>query len=235
MRGNPSNKFEVNFDQNNISDFIFQSFQINNKPCNFFDLCNTYFCKNGTSSSLVVYLNIFSLQAHFDELIEYIHCFSNFPSILFLSETRIKANPFISVNTLGYSFVHSPSPTNAVGVGACFSKNLNFTQNYTLSLNNATCEDLWLDIKFSGTQNTSYTIAVMYRHYGNDPHNFLEVSDENKQILNQNSNKTFIIGYLKFNTNLANSFPVILDFLYTLENNVFSNLITLPTRVTPDS
>ena len=55
------------------------------------------------------------------------------------------------------------------------------------------------------------------------------------QILNQKGNKTFIIGDLKFSTNLANPPPVILDYLHTVENNGFCNLITLPTRVTPDS
>ena len=60
-------EFEVKIDQNNI----------NNKPCNSFDLCNASFCCNNTSSSLVVRLNISSLQAHFDELIEFLHCFSN--------------------------------------------------------------------------------------------------------------------------------------------------------------
>ena len=69
-------KFEVKIDQNNNSDFIFQSFQNNNKPCNSFDLCNASSCYNNTSSFLVVYLNISSLQAHFDELIEFFHCFS---------------------------------------------------------------------------------------------------------------------------------------------------------------
>ena len=84
----------------------------------------------------------------------------------------------------GYSFIYSSFPTNAGGVGVYFSKNLQFTQNYTLSLNNKSCEDLWFDIKFSGTQNTSYTFAVIYCHSGNDWHNFFEAVDENMQILN---------------------------------------------------
>ena len=135
-----TSEFEVKIDQNNISDFIFQSFQNNNKPCNSFDFCNASFCYNNTSSSLVVHLNISSLQAHFDELIEFLHCFSNPPSILLLSETKIKTNPSINVNIPGDSFVHSPSPTNAVGVH--FSKELKFTQNHTLNLKNTSCEDL---------------------------------------------------------------------------------------------
>ena len=102
-------------------------------------------------------------------------------------------------------------------------------------MNNTSCKDLWFHIKFSGTQNTSYNFAVIYRHPGNDSYNFLEVLDENMQILNQKGNKTFIIGDPNFNTNLDNFPPVILDYLHTLENNAFCNLITLPTRVTPNS
>ena len=102
-------------------------------------------------------------------------------------------------------------------------------------MKNTSCEDLWFDIKFPGTQNTSYTFAFIYRHPGNDPHNFLEALDENMQTLNQKGNKTFIFDDLNFNTNLANPPPVILDYRHTLGNNAFCNLITLPTRVTPDS
>ena len=151
----------------------------------------------------MVHLNNSSLQAHFDELIEFLHCFSNPYSVLLLSETRIKTNPFTNVNIPNYSFVHSPSPTNAGGVGVYFSKNLKFTPNHTFSLNNTSCEDLWFDINFSGTQNMFHTFAVIYRHPGNDPHTFLEALDENMQILNQKRNKTFIIGDLNFNTKLS--------------------------------
>ena len=99
-------------------------------------------------------------------------------------------------------------------------------------MNNISCKDLRFDIKFAGTQNTSY--AVIYPHSDNDPHNFLEALDKNMQILNQKGSKTFIIGDLNFNTNLANP-SVILDYLHTLENNAFCNLITSPTLITPDS
>ena len=102
-------------------------------------------------------------------------------------------------------------------------------------MKNTSCEDLWFDIKFSGTQNTSYTFAVIYRHPGNELHDFLKALEENMQTLNQKGNITFIFGDLNFNTNLANPPPVILDYLHPLENNAFCNLITLPTRVTPDS
>ena len=159
-----TSEFEVKIDQNNVSDFTFQSFEINKKPCNSFDLCKASICCDNTSSSLVVDLNISSLHAHFDELIEFLHCFSNPPAILLLTERRVKTNLFINVKIPGYSLLHSPSPTNASGVGVYFSKNLKFTRNHTLSLNNTRCEGLWFDVNFSGTQNTPYTFAVIYRH-----------------------------------------------------------------------
>ena len=40
---------------------------------------------------------------------------------------------------------------------------------------------------------------------------------------------------LNLNANLSNPPPVILDYLHTLENYAFCNLINLSTRVTPDS
>ena len=119
-----TSEFEIKIDQNNISDFIFQSFQINKKPCHSLDFCNACFCNDNTSPSLVVHLNISSLHAHFDELIEFLDCFLNLPSILLLSKTRIKTKPFVNVNISCYSFVHSPSTTNADGIGMHFSKKL---------------------------------------------------------------------------------------------------------------
>ena len=55
------------------------------------------------------------------------------------------------------------------------------------------------------------------------------------KFLIKKTNKTFIIGDLNFNTNLVNPPHVILDYLHTLENNAFCNLITLPTHVIPNS
>ena len=79
-------------------------------------------------------------------------------------------------------------------------------------------------------------MAMIYGYYpNNDPYNFLEALVENMQTQNQKGIKTFIFSDLNLTTNLANPPPVLLDYLHTLENNVFCNLITLTTRITPDS
>ena len=89
--------------------------------------------------------------------------FSNPPSVIFLSKTRIKTNPLININIPGYTFLHYPSPTNAGGVGVYVSNDVTFSENQTFRLEVQGCENLWLDIKFPGRK-TKYTFAVIYRH-----------------------------------------------------------------------
>ena len=108
------------------------------------DLSNRKYQFSSSSSNLIVHLNESSLQAHFDELNEFINCFSNPPSIISLSETRINVKPSININIPGYTFVHCPSPTKAGGVGAYFSNCLKFSENELLRLQVLGCEDLSL-------------------------------------------------------------------------------------------
>jgi len=91
----PSTETANAVDQNNLADILFKSLQKNHKPCQSYDLSKQQFRFN-LSSHLIVHLNISSLQAHFDELLEFLSCFPNPPIIIFLSETRINHKPHIN-------------------------------------------------------------------------------------------------------------------------------------------
>jgi len=66
------------------------------------------------------------IQAHFDELNEFLLKFSNPPSIMFISETCIDINLLINVDIPGYDIVHFSSPTKVGGVGAYISNKQKF-------------------------------------------------------------------------------------------------------------
>ena len=142
---NPENALRI--DQNNLPDILFKSLS-DIKPCEVFNLDAKAFDMDDRSSDFFLLLNISSLQYHFEELNELLCNFSNPLVIIFLSETRININPLINIDIPGYAFIHYPSPTRAVGIGACISNILNFTINKNLSLNDAGCENLWINVDF---------------------------------------------------------------------------------------
>ena len=78
---------------------------------------------------MLIHLNISSLQAQFDELNGFLLQLPYFPSMIFLSETRINVAQTVNVNIPGYPFAHNPSPTKAGGIGTYISTALNFKIN----------------------------------------------------------------------------------------------------------
>ena len=94
------------------------------------------------------------------------------------------------------------------------------------------CEDLWFEVQFSG-QTDRYTIAVIYRHPGNNVNIFLDALDDKLQILNNSRRKVILRGDLNIDLNSDSSQRA--DYVNSIESNAFSTLITQSTRVTADS
>ena len=113
---------ELEVHQDNITDVLFESSYENVKACEAYipEVDKSLF-KNPTSF-FFIHLNIASLQAHFDKLIEFLSNFSTPPTIIFLSETRINVTPSTNINIPNYTFTHLPSPPIVGGVGAYISQ-----------------------------------------------------------------------------------------------------------------
>ena len=184
---------------------------------------------------LIIHLSISSLPAHFDEFNEFLLNFSNPPSIIFISETRINVEPLINVNLPGYTFLHLPSNTKAGGVGAYFLNNLNFHNKDSLGLSVQECENLWFDLPFPG-QKHKYTFAVMYRHPHNNASEFISALDEKLSILGKaKSNKVYTLGDMNLGLNSNNLFSSALEYLRMLQIHAYFSKVTNPTRVTATS
>ena len=124
----------------------------------YFDLSRLNNSTKKDSYHLFLHLNISSLQAHFDDLFDFLSQLDQPPSIVFISETRINIEPSTNITISGYTFIHCPSPTKAGGVGACICDHLNFTVNETLKLGVNGCEDMWLNISFPNIKNRMFLL-----------------------------------------------------------------------------
>ena len=139
-----------------------------------------------------------SLQAHFDDLFDFLSQLDQPPSILFISKTRINIEPSTNITIPGYTFMHCPSPTKAGDVGAYISDHLNFTVNETLNLGVNGCADLWLNVSFPNIK-SSYIFAVIYRHLHNNHSPFYDALDESLQMLNRCNKNVIIMSDVNIN------------------------------------
>ena len=221
---------EIN--QNNLLELLFHSLNNKVKPCKSYNFDNLALPFDSPSSLFILHLNIYSLQAHFDELNEFLLNFPKPPAIIFLSETRINIAPQISNLLPGYTFLHHPSPTRAGGVGAYIKSSLIFSIKDNLSLNVQGCEGLWISIDFPDLK-SKYVFAVIYRHPCSNRKTFFDNLEQNMQALNEKKTKVMIMGDI--NIDLASQTNYVCEYNLLLQSNFFFSLITKPTRVTNSS
>ena len=74
------------------------------KTCTFIKPTSVPLTLKSKTTHFLFYLNISSLQAHFDELNDLLLQLAYSLSIIILSETRINVAPTINVNIRGYTF-----------------------------------------------------------------------------------------------------------------------------------
>ena len=222
---------ELKVDQDNLTDVLFESYHENVKACEAYihEVDKSLF-KNFTSF-FFIHLNIASLQAHFDELIEFLSNFFTPPATIFLSETRINVIPSTNINIPNYTFTHLPSPTIVGGVGAYISNELNFSLINELRLNVPNCEDLWPDVVFS-SHHLKYTFAVIYRYPCNNHSTFFEALNEKLQIINNRRSTAMVMGDFNIDLCSGNNRSPLADYLRILQSNA---IVNLPTRITSTS
>ena len=210
----------IDLNQQNLIDFISNSLSSNVNPCDYFDLSRLNNITKKDPCHLFLHLNIFSLQAHFDDLFDFLSQLDQPPSIVFISETRINVEPSTNITIPGYTFINCPSPTKAGGVGAYISDHLNFTVNETLKLGVNGCEDLWLNISFPNIK-FPYIFAVIYRHPHNNHSQFYDALDESLQMLNRCYKNVIIMGDVNINMCSDQYSPLLHQYLDALYTNGF--------------
>ena len=224
----------IDLNQQNLTDFISNSLSSNVNSCDYFDLSRLNNITKKDPCHLFLHLNISSLQAHFDNLFDFLSQLDQPPSIVFISETRINVEPSTNITIPGYTFIHCPSPTKAGGVGAYISDHLNFTVNETLKLRVNGCEDLWLNISFPNIK-SPYIFAVIYRHPHNNHSQFYDALDESLQMLNRCNKNVIIMGDVNINICSDQYSPSLHQYLDTLYSNGFMCCVNKPTRIASSS
>jgi len=183
--------YDIDIDENNLTNVLFQSFSDNIKLCVTIDNLGEQIFDIDISSYFFLRLNICSLQAHFDELKELLCNFSTPPAIIFLSETRLKTCPLVNIDLPGYTFTHYPSTTNAVGVGAYVANYLKFNPASSLSLKLQVCKELWFNVYYPESK-LKYMFGIIDFHPRNDVSTFIEALDTKLQEFNHTSDKAYI-------------------------------------------
>ena len=220
--------------QQNLTDFISGSFRSNINPCDYFDVSRLNNIAVKDSCQLFLHINISSLQAHFDELLDLLSQLDQLPCLILISETRINKEPTTNISIPGYIFIHSPSPTKAGGVGAYISNHLKFTVNDTYRLGVNGCEDLWLDISFPNMK-LPFVFGVIYRHPHNNHTQFYEALDESLHLLTRNNSKVLMMGDVNIDICSSQNNSLLHQYLDTLYSNGFLCCIDKPTRIASSS
>ena len=163
------------------------------------------------------YLNITSIQASIDNLINVLSELYFPLSIIGLTETKLKIDQeeILNINIPGYNFLSQPSLSNAGGVGAFVKNGISYSCREYLSSVKEGYESLWIEIQNDG-HNT--ICGIIYRH----PHDNLDcfmthintviekIHHENKYFVMLGD---FHLDFLKFE-----SHPGINDFFNTFSS-----------------
>ena len=215
--------------QNELPHFDDETYsQLNNNilPCEYYDELSP--SSGQQHSSLVLHINIRSLQKKFDDFFNLLRSLPQPPVIIASSETHINLHPLSNIEIPGYTFYYSNSP-KAGGVGMYVS---NLVSN-KYCLKTEKCEELCLNVKLHSK--SYFVIGTLYRHPGSNALVFCEKLNATLSNLNKTNKKFLILGDLNLNTTGCNQHPHAKDYSNILSSNAAFPLITKPTRITSTS
>ena len=207
--------------------------QLNNNilPCQYYDELSSP--SGQQHSSLVLLINIRSLQKNFDDFYNLLCSLPQPIVIIALSETRVNLHPLSNIEIPGYTFYFSNSPSKAGGVGVYVSNLVSSDTTNKYCLKTEKCEELWLNVKLDSK--LYFVIGTLYRHPGSNTLVFCEKLNATLSNLNKSNKKILILGDLNLNTTGCNQHPHAKDHLNILSSNAAFPLIIKPTRITSTS
>ena len=98
----------------------------NIKTCEYLNRNSSTLFHSKNNKLVLLHLNIRSLNKNYDNLVEFSSTVPAQPHFILLTETKMKGDPFININLLGYNFLHFNSIFNAGGVGVYMLESLQF-------------------------------------------------------------------------------------------------------------
>ena len=179
------------------------------------------------------HINISSLEKHFDELLSLFLRLNHSFDVIGISETRLNSTLSGNISLPGYSFIHTPSASNAGGVGLYISNRCTFKPRTDLSdilYSQSYLESVFVELILRGQKNI--IVGCIYKHP------LMDVNDFNHSYLSPFLSKTskenkslILLGDFNINLLKSNSVSSSSDFLDLLGSYELLPSITLPTRI----
>ena len=196
---------------------------------------------NASSNLTILHNNVASLNLHFDEVIGLFDNCNRLPNILAFTETKLNDDSYPPLKD--YIFKGVNSPTDYGGVGVYISKHINYKIRHDLSLQFKGCEDIWVSIDTSSSNDkrsifskNHLILGVIYRHpVTSNYDDFCNKLCEKLHVINESKSNFVIVGdanvdILKYN--IANN---VTKYINTLNSYGAKPFINIPTRVTDRS
>ena len=190
-------------------------------------------CKFFENSLMLMHINIRFLNKNFDNLYN-LFSFRKFsPSIVVISETRLKNLPLTNISMPGNSFVYVDSESNAGGVAAYISNSIQFQLQKKKQFYLHKYESIWLT---AYNNKTKCIVGIIYRHPTlTKIDKFLDNISACLSDSTSSNQTVYLAGDININFDNLNRTKLADNYVNILLSKGFLTLITIPTRVTATS
>ena len=216
----------------NISDNMYSYVTQDFSSCKYYN-ANTITTRSVSPKDLLIlHINIRSLNKNMDDLLDLLNEIRTRPSIICLTETRLKHDSLVNIEIQGYKFFHADSVSNAGGVGMYVSEDFQFSCENSFGFSNNGCENMWININTKLAQN--FLVGVVYRHPNANIKDFIDHFNDTLQKINEKNINCVILGDFNINI-LQHRNESAASYINMLNSNGFFSLLNKPTRITDSS
>lgn len=163
------------------------------------DLTKTLTTSAASNCFVLSHFNMRSLQKNFDDLADAVYSLNSAPTVIALSETKLKSDPILNVSLEGYTFLHSPTKSNAGGVGIYVKKNIGVHMISCYNLDYDDCEQLWVELTGIFPNNKPLLVGVIYRHPKANVNTFRGELEHVLSQIGQHSQRCLMSGDINLN------------------------------------
>jgi hypothetical protein len=180
----------------------------------------------------ILFLNIRSLYANYENLLVFLSQFNFRFSIIALCEIKLNESFDRMFKINGYNWKSLYRDRHGGGLRVYFLNDLKITMIEEFTGLKETCEIITLNIVFPSVKINS-TLCCIYRPPSSDKRNFVEYFEDVILTGPLSNSNSFLIGDLNMDLNIKSAIHC--HFFNLLSSNSFKNCINIPTYVVPYS
>ena len=197
------------------------------------DEVNTILIKKTDDNILIIHFNTDSLVAHHDKVVNTLGQFKSYPSIAFISDSRIQDSklddqlPKLRIN--GFDMVYNNSPTKAGGTAIYISNKLKYVERTDIKFDFPACEASFIEIICENTK-LNHIFSSLYRHpVSTNARAFNIYLGEFLETFTERKTNLTIMGDLNIDLNKCN--VVSNEYINAVSHAGFTTMINQPTRI----